>query len=356
MLRKMVSGSLAVTALLIIGGCGGGGLYGGGGSTTMNPGGGFTTSTAITPGNATIAVGGTQQFGPMNQSGITYNWTSSNTSVATIDSNGLATGVAAGSTMISFTGTDTNSPYSASNPLKITTTPVTLTVSASGMVMGVAAMSTSTNNMGMAMNNMGMPIHYAIVTLVDAHNQQQVTTTDTSGRFLLQASGMSAPFLLKADDGQGHVLFGFATAAGVANITPLTDAMLRMFYGARGVDTAAAFANPAAHAAPNVQAANQLNTALTTFLAQSLSGQNLDPAKFDLVSTPFSLNDAGFDHVLNNTSVVLANGGLLVSDALADDELHVAFTQTRGTLAITTVNHTHQNLQTTTGKLVLSTQ
>ncbi|HEX8493428.1 MAG TPA: Ig-like domain-containing protein [Pyrinomonadaceae bacterium] len=61
----------------------------------------------VTPTSATIPVGGTQQFTARafdqnnNQiPGVTFTWTSSNTNVATLDQNGLATGVGVGTTFI----------------------------------------------------------------------------------------------------------------------------------------------------------------------------------------------------------------------------------------------------------------
>jgi CSLREA domain-containing protein len=61
----------------------------------------------VTPASATIPIGGTLQFtarafdaGNNEITGLTFTWTSSNTTAATIDSNGLATGAGLGSTTI----------------------------------------------------------------------------------------------------------------------------------------------------------------------------------------------------------------------------------------------------------------
>ncbi len=65
---------------------------------------------AVSPSSVSIEEGGTQQFGATAYdsdntmiSGKTFSWTSSSTSVATINSSGLATGVDAGSTTITAT-------------------------------------------------------------------------------------------------------------------------------------------------------------------------------------------------------------------------------------------------------------
>jgi uncharacterized protein YjdB len=69
------------------------------------------TSIAVTPSNATVGVGNTQQFvatatysdGTTAAITSTAAWTSGNTSIATINASGLATGVAAGTTRITAT-------------------------------------------------------------------------------------------------------------------------------------------------------------------------------------------------------------------------------------------------------------
>jgi uncharacterized protein YjdB len=65
------------------------------------------TSIEVTPTSANIAVGGTQQFTAtafdQNHNvmpGVTFTWASSDTNVATIDQNGLATGVSQGTTFV----------------------------------------------------------------------------------------------------------------------------------------------------------------------------------------------------------------------------------------------------------------
>ena len=97
------------------------------------------TSIAMTPANPTILVGATQQFTATGtySDGSTQNlsnrvtWTSSKTAVATINTNGLATGVSAGATVISAA----LSGVTATN---------TLTVQAAPLVMTTTSMPTGT--------------------------------------------------------------------------------------------------------------------------------------------------------------------------------------------------------------------
>ena len=74
------------------------------------------TTINIVAANESISVGGTQQFSALAldqngqaMSGISFNWTSSDPNVATIDANGLATGVAAGTAQISASAQNANS-------------------------------------------------------------------------------------------------------------------------------------------------------------------------------------------------------------------------------------------------------
>lgn len=70
----------------------------------------------ISPTSATISVGGTQQFTATaydinnNVVTTTFQWTNTNAGVASIDPNGVATGVAAGTTTISATASGKTSP------------------------------------------------------------------------------------------------------------------------------------------------------------------------------------------------------------------------------------------------------
>lgn len=94
-----------VVAAVALGGllaaCGGGGAGGGGG------GGSGVATIVVSPASASIAVGATQAFTAVAKdangntlSGVSFTWQSSNTAVASINSSGLATGIAAGTTQI----------------------------------------------------------------------------------------------------------------------------------------------------------------------------------------------------------------------------------------------------------------
>ncbi|MGK0619500.1 SBBP repeat-containing protein [Meiothermus cerbereus] len=120
---------------------------GGGGAPTIN-------SIEVTPATASKQVGQTQQFTAVAKdasgnpiSGVTFSWSSSNTSVATVDNDGLATAVAQG------TATITASAGGKSGTATLTVTPIpTFTVggevrylNGSGLVL---ALGTQTKTIG----------------------------------------------------------------------------------------------------------------------------------------------------------------------------------------------------------------
>jgi hypothetical protein len=327
--------ALVLASLLALAGCGGAGGYGGGGGGGSAPTGTITMIT-VSPSTSTVAVNGTQQYtavgkdsGGNTVNGATFTWTSSNPSVATVDNSGLATGKAAGTAMITASISYSGGIYGPG--VTYTSTPVTLTVSASGMAVGNVAVGSSSQisgmNGGMMMMGgvIGRAVQGATVSLEDSTGQTVVAMTDGNAHYQLATSGLNGGFLLKAVDNQGHVLFSFADGAGNINVTPLTDLMVRMWYGAHGASADAAFADPAAHPVPQAAELSQLNKAITGLLSNALSRQGLDPAKFDLIATPFSVNGPGFGAVLDGITVSPTNGGMLLRDMLGGRETLITF-------------------------------
>lgn len=329
-----ISGAALLTAVLLsLAACGG---YGGGNYT----GSGQVATITISPATASIAVNGTQQYtavakdsGGNTVSGATYTWTSSSPAVATVNANGLATGVAAGTTMITASVTYSGGIYGMGNT--ITSNAATLTVTANAMAVGTMAV--------------GRAVPGAVVSLKDSQGQSVVAMTDGNGRFQLATSGLSAGFLLKGEDNQGHVLFSFAANSGNINITPLTDLMVRIWYQAHGTTAEAAFANPAAHPVPQAAQLAALNQALVGLMAGALGSQGLDPAKFNLIATPFNANGAGFDLVLDKTAVVQGSGQFLLRDTLGQRETTITFDTAHHAVAFSTVDLNAQAAATHAG-------
>jgi hypothetical protein len=304
MRRILVTSGLFLAALFLQA-CGGGygSSYGGGGGGT-----GFITSIVISPATASITVSGTKQFKAVAKdangntvTGAALVWKSSNTAVASVNSAGLATALAVGSTSITASITYNSGGYN-NMPVTYTSNAAMLTVTTADQVMGTAAT--------------GHALAGALVTLVDAHGRSVNALSDTDGRFLLSTAGLTAPFLLKAEDGRGLVMFGVAAEAGVANIDTVTDVMLRAWYAARGSEPAAAFAT-GTHLIPGQQDLKQLNMGFGSLLQDTLASQGLDVSSFDLFSTPFTADSTGFDRVLDHSMVRSTKGRLRLVDGLA---------------------------------------
>jgi hypothetical protein len=286
----------ALAALISACGGGVGGGYGGGSSSgTMT---GAISTIAVTPATASVAKGAMQQFMATAKdsngnviSGVSFNWASSASGVATVNSGGLATAVTDGSTMITASFTYSGGVYTT--PVTITSNAATLTVTGSVSVSGTAAM--------------GQAVAHGTVSLRDANNQFASATTDEMGRFSVPVSGMTAPFLLRLDDGQGHVLFGLARSVGTANIHPYSDLLVRQLFAEQQTTPEAAFADLAHHPV-SVDEAVRLDTAMVSSLSDALSRHGIDPSGFSLLSTPFNADHTGFDAVLDERNVDTASG------------------------------------------------
>ncbi len=317
---------LSMLALLVLAACGGGGGYGGGGGG----GGGSTgiiTSIEISPGSSKLSPSKSQQFMATSMdsngnviAGAPLNWKSTKPTVATVDSSGLVTAKADGTTTItaSISYNSSGGIYGGGGtPITYTSNMATVTVSGTDMVMGVAAV--------------GHALVSAVITLKDSRGQTETAMSGADGSFLLSTAGLQAPYLLKAVDNQGRTLFSMRADDGVANITPVTDLMTRAWFTAHGASAEAAFADPAHHPAPDAAALAELDGHFTQALLSDVAAQGLDPRTFSFLSTPFDADGTGADHILDNLGVVMGGGRLLLQDRLAGQEIDASMLMREGT-------------------------
>ena len=244
--------------------------------------------------------------------GAPLTWMSSNPSIAKVTNSGLATAVAAGSVTITaaISYNSSGSIYGGGGmPITYTSNAAKLNVTTSSSVMGTAAV--------------GHPLSGALLTMEDSRGQTQTGMTDAEGHFLLSSAGMHAPFLIEAEDNQGHTLFGMGAGDGVANVTPVTDLMTRAWFASHGSSADAAFADPVAHPAPDAAALAQLNARFTQALGETLASQGFDVETFSFVSTSFDADGTGADHILDNISVNMDHGQMLLDDQLAGKRIEV---------------------------------
>jgi len=142
------------------------------------------TSIAVSPANASIAVGATQQFAAVAtySDGLTAVitnsavWTSSNNGVATVLSSGVATGVTAGNTII----TATAGGQSGSGNLAVTTLPVPVTLvpvnlgsAASFAVLAGTALTNNSGGTTFITGNVGSPSQTTMPTVAPGYTNYQ---------------------------------------------------------------------------------------------------------------------------------------------------------------------------------------
>lgn len=158
----------------------------------------------------------------------------------------------------------------------------------------------------------------ASVTLMDATGAQATATTNAQGAFSISVKGMTAPFLLMANDATGFssplvsVLAKLpnGTAPAVANITTLTTAIAAMLTASGNPSDLASSTALAKVTLPSVQIAI---ITLDAILANVLAQNGIQSAGFDPVGTAFTPNHTGADAVIDTVSVVTGpNGGLLL--------------------------------------------
>jgi hypothetical protein len=154
----------------------------------------------------------------------------------------------------------------------------------------------------------GRPIGQAAVTLTDTLGAIRSATTGADGTYRIDPGTGVAPFLLKVVTAQGSTYYSVSTgtqARTTVNLTPLTDLIVRTWYGAQGIEADAAFNAPAAHPAPPPAAVPALAAGVQRIVQLWLDRHGV-PAGFDLIATPFAADGTGADAVLDATTVALA--------------------------------------------------
>lgn len=305
--RLMWAGAAAVVAALA--GCGG---YDSGGGGNSTPPAQQVASISVTPTDATIAAGETQQFKAVAKnssggtvSGKTVTWHSSDRGVATIDSSGMATAVAAGTTAITATTTVTSGggPYGGGATTRtITSNEATLTVSAAEQMTGTAAAAERGTQM--------------LVLVHDASGNTQAALTDETGRFALSVAGMQPPFLVQARDGMGRHVYSVGTKAGVVNINPATDFLARAWFRANGMNADTAFAQRQSLAALDGKTLAGMNRALTQAFHDSLVREGLAPKQFSFFNTA-AADGGAYNRLIDQMQARVTDAALTIRDSVS---------------------------------------
>lgn len=304
-----MAGTCGVLVTLALAGCGGG--YGG----DDDSGASRVSSISVTPVEATITADGTQQFDAAvtdgtgaTVSGVRVNWRSSETGIATIDSEGLATAVAPGATVITASVNRTDL-YGEGGI--VTSNDATLTVTAESSVIGLATGA--------------KPMANVLAVLRDRDGLSQVTLTDAAGRYEFSVAGLRPPFLLRIGGGGVEPLLSAAVQPGIANANPVTDLLLRAWFRTQGSDPAAAFTGRQSLGALSGASLESLSDAMEAAFRDSLAAAGAAGREFSFFTTPHGAGGAGLDRVLARLVPGADAYRWAIEDALSGASAQVVF-------------------------------
>ncbi len=157
----------------------------------------------------------------------------------------------------------------------------------------------------------GAPI-YGAVTLKDAHGLQLgPISTDTDGGFTFDVTGLTPPFMLKAEwvsDSQSYVLYSVGTGPGQANINPFSNLTLLFAIGSdpSSIFESMATASPRLTADAVGAALATVRTVLAPLLVK-YGITNFDPIGGSYVADPTN----PLDTMLDLVTVQADSGGAL---------------------------------------------
>ena len=97
------------------------------------------------------------------------------------------------------------------------------------------------------------------------------------------------------------------------NVTPLTDLVVRSYYGVQGVTADTAFGAPASNPPPGAPTVQIIASAVQNTVQLWLSAAGVTSSSFNLISTPFAANSTGVDKVLDQTTVTPASDTLTIT-------------------------------------------
>jgi hypothetical protein len=161
----------------------------------------------------------------------------------------------------------------------------------------------------------GAPIAGMTVTLKDSASHTVTTTTSITGTYNLDTTGLTGPFLLQVSTAGGQRLYGVTAdpaATNVANLTQLTDLIVRSWYAVQGATADTAFANPGAAPPPSQQQTAFIADAVLSLVQRALTGAGAGVSTpLDLLTKPFSADHTGIDAVLDQTSISYGTGATL---------------------------------------------
>ncbi|MEK7747683.1 MAG: Kazal-type serine protease inhibitor domain-containing protein [Nitrospirota bacterium] len=148
----------------------------------------------------------------------------------------------------------------------------------------------------------GAPIAGAKVTVKEATGSSTTTTTLDNGEYAIDGN-ITVPFLVKVDLPKGGALFSIGYETGVVNIHPLTQLILKVGYKATGKTIDAGFNDFIKNPPPAAAHIKKMAKIVISSISEKVASHAINPDSFDLMTTPFEANNAGFDAVLDDIVV-----------------------------------------------------
>lgn len=147
------------------------------------------------------------------------------------------------------------------------------------------------------------------IDLVDSAGHPLSATSNGSGKFRIDVSGLNPPFLMRATSADGSSTFySVSLQAGVANIDVYTDLILNLLCAAQGTTAAAQFAS-ATPLAIDYQQLQLVSSVVESAIINWLLDDKVKVATFDFVTKQFPANHHKFDKVLAQTTIVAPFSG-----------------------------------------------
>jgi len=200
----------------------------------------------------------------------------------------------------------------------------------------------------------GFAVANATITIKDAAGASKTATTGADGKYTVDVAGMTAPFLVKVEAAGGTALCSVGGAAGVVNIHPFTNLIIETWYEVQGITMDAAFADPAGNPPPDSTEIKVIAVVVKEIVQKWLVDNGIDPANFDLISTPFDANGSGFDGVLD-LSTIAADGTITITDGTTTQTTTVTPNTTDGSATVATTTTSGGNTSSSVSTTVVPT-
>jgi len=155
----------------------------------------------------------------------------------------------------------------------------------------------------------GKPIANATITLRDGSGNTKTATSDANGKYSVDVTGLTPPYLLKVSTVDG-TLYGVATQSGTANLHQFANLIIRNWYKVQGKDLDAEYIKSGAVSVPTKSEVDTIEAVIRQIISTWLQAKGVDATSFNLLNSAFDANSSGFDSVLDVLKVKISNGSM----------------------------------------------